>query len=116
MARDDDRSPAPSDIAERMRTLRRAYTQAQNGHGAMTEFAEAMGFTLPRWHAAENGETVSFATADTLVKRIPGLSLDWIFYGKIGGLNVDVAQRLDVLPKPESDETPTSDSDTAVTG
>lgn len=84
-----------------MRRLRVAV--AGGSHGAITRFATELGIGVSRWHNVEHGAPVSYALADMLVKRFPGLTLDWIYYGRRAGMSVDMASLLGELEKPQAD-------------
>jgi hypothetical protein len=47
----------------------------------------------------EHGAPLSKQLAFQLVRKISGLTLDWLFYGRIDGLSIELAHRLDVLPR-----------------
>jgi hypothetical protein len=92
-----EKHAAPSPMAARMRRLRRV--MEGDDHGAMTRFCDRLEIGLPRWHAVENGAQVSFALADILMRHFPGLSLDWIYYGRTEGMTVAMAERLGEVPR-----------------
>ncbi len=83
--------------------------------GRMTQLREAMGFEFQnvfadwlgiepnRWNNFERGKPVSNDVAQLLVRKCPGLSLDWIYNGSLTGLSVAMAKRLGELDKRNDD-------------
>ena len=67
--------------------------------GSQVEFCRQYGFTVSQWSNYENGRPVGKAAAMKLVRRIHGLTLDWIYLGNSSGLTMEMARRLDVLPR-----------------
>jgi hypothetical protein len=81
----------PLETAWRLRILR-TYV----GHGdSQTRFAEDYGFTVARWNNLERGHPLPRDVAIQLVRRIPGLSLDWLFFGKPDYLSVIMRSELE---------------------
>lgn len=78
--------------AVRMRLLRTWISGDK--HGSISDFSREIGVGVTRWSNVENGSPVSHALADTLVKAFPGLTLDWIYYGRVEGMSVDMARAL----------------------
>lgn len=78
-----------SPIARRLRQLRRAEGYAQAKH-----FAEHLGVTQSRLSNMEGGSPLSIDVAKRIVSRIPGISLDWLYFGKEEALPLAVRQRL----------------------
>jgi transcriptional regulator with XRE-family HTH domain len=76
--------------ALRLRLLRKA----EGGDNSST-WARRMGMTLPQLSNYENGVPLSRNAAIEMVKRIPGLTMDWLFMGRDGGLSVDLRRRLE---------------------
>jgi hypothetical protein len=79
-----------SDIAKRLRAVRKAF----GGENA-TRFSTEIGISVQRWNNFERGLPLSKEVAITLVRRFPGLTLDWLYLGKRDGLTVEIATRLD---------------------
>ena len=71
-----------------MKKLREAHNMGP------TDFAAWLGISKQRWSNVEHGLPLSIAVADRLCERIPGLTLDWLYYGKVDGLAVALARRL----------------------
>lgn len=92
MASEDEAGPQSSDSAERMLRLRTALG------GSQTAFCKLFGFKPQRWSNYENGRPVGLPAALNLVRKIPGLTLDWIYFGDSSGLTMEMAKRLGELP------------------
>jgi hypothetical protein len=85
----------PFETARRLRILR-TYV----GHGDnQTRFAENYGFTPARWNNLERGYELSRDAAIQLVRQIPGLSLDWLFFGKPDALSVIMRSELEEVAR-----------------
>ena len=79
-------------VALRLRTLRDAL--AFDTASAMAAF---LGVSPQRWSNFENGLPLSREMAFRLVQKIPGLTLDWLYFGKSDGLPLGLARRLGEL-------------------
>ena len=80
---------------ERLRQLRNAYDYpTSNG------FAASLGITPTIYNGYENGIRLSLPSAIRIVRKIPGMTLDWLYFGKADGLPLDVARRLGLLEAP----------------
>ena len=77
-------------VTERLQRLRRAF----NGDN-QTKFAQRIGVHPQRWHHVEKGGALSKQLAIELVRRIPGMSLDWLFFGALGNLSNSLTARLE---------------------
>lgn len=64
--------------------------------GSSARFAATHGFTSARWSNFERNYNVSIDAATQLCQRIPGLTLDWIYFGKSDGLTMEMGRRLGV--------------------
>ncbi len=78
--------------AARMLRLRSAMA------GSQVEFCALYGFKVAQWSNFENGRPVGKSAAFTLCQKIPGLTLDWIYFGSTSGLTMEMAKRLGELP------------------
>lgn len=58
-------------------------------------FAKWLDVSPQRYGAMEKRAPLSKEIAFLLVRKIPGLTLDWLFFGNTHGLTVDLAARLD---------------------
>ncbi len=80
-------------VAKRVRLLREAL-----GYDSPGAFAALLGFSAQRWGNVENGLPLSRDIAFKLVQTVPGLTLDWLYFGKPDGLPMELARRLGELP------------------
>ena len=78
---------------ERLKILRLAM-----GFPEQFRWAQALGVSPERWNQVERGKALSGAMTDLLVKQVPGITADWLRYGAIGGLSVEMARLLGGLP------------------
>ncbi len=85
-------SRTPPDTARRLRRLQEALEGAD--HGAATRMARRLEISPQRWHNVIRGLPLGAALTDRLVDRIPGLSSDWLRYGRPEGLSLQMAQLL----------------------
>jgi hypothetical protein len=73
-----------------MRKLRRAL-----GYYHASTFASFLGIDANRWTNVENGFPLSKELAFLLVRKIPGLTLEWIYFGRIEtSLSIGLARKL----------------------
>ena len=79
-------------VGQRLRRLREA-----QGYDSQGAFAALLGVSAPRWNQVENGMPMSRDIAFRLVKAVPGLTLDWLYFGKPDGLPLELARRLGEL-------------------
>jgi len=63
--------------------------------GDRTRFAARLGVELARWSNAERSYPLSIGLAFRLIEVFPGLSLDWLYFGKTDGLSVKMFKLLD---------------------
>jgi len=87
---EDDEKNKDAGQARRLRLLREV-----KGYKTASHFAREMGIEYKRWNNFENGYPLSKEAAFILVKRIPGLTLDWLFFGRLDGLSFQLARELD---------------------
>lgn len=80
-------------VGRRLRHLRKSL-----GYEYASTFARSLGIQDNRWNNLENGYPLSKEIAFLLVRKISGLSLDWLYYGKTDGLSERLGQRLGVFP------------------
>jgi len=81
--------------SERLKRLRAAF-----GYETSTAFAAFLDISVQRWNAFENGAPLSREVAFILVRRISGLSLDWLYFGKTEALPLELARKLGELGPP----------------
>jgi len=73
----------------RARTLR-----VKLGFDQAKIFAEHIGVEEERWGQIERSDRISMALIRILCEKIPGLSADWLLFGKIDGLSLGMAKIL----------------------
>ncbi len=73
------------------------------GYQTATAFAEFLEIGITRYHPFEKGVPLSRDVAFRLVQKIPGMSLDWLYFGKPDGLPLELALRLGVFGKRKTD-------------
>jgi hypothetical protein len=83
-------------VAERLLLLQEIFEGA--GRGASTRMAERMaellGITLHRWSNVLRGSPLSIGLAQRIVLTVPGVSLDWLYFGRPQGLSCQTAEKL----------------------
>lgn len=89
-----------SPTARRMRRLRESL-----GYETALAFSAFLGVSPQRWGNVETGMPLSNQLALLLVRKVPGLTLDWLYLGKADGLPLEMARRLGEI-----------DSETTVSG
>ena len=85
--------PEPGSQAYRARKLREAM-----GFQTQKAFAEQYGFTMAQWNNYERGSPIPYRAAQSLARKIGGLSVLWILEGDESGLSLDMARKLGLLP------------------
>jgi transcriptional regulator with XRE-family HTH domain len=80
-------------IGRRLRHLRKSL-----GYEYANTFARSLGIQDNRWTNLENGFPLSKEIAFLLVRKVSGLSLDWLYYGRTDGLSERLGQRLGEFP------------------
>jgi hypothetical protein len=89
------------DTARRLKILR---TYAGCGD-SQTRFALNYGFTVKQWNNFERGHPLSKEAAIQLVRKFPGLTLDWLHLGREDGLpgrlraELEAAARTTIAPE-----------------
>ena len=81
-----------SDASKRARRLREA--MGFNGRGDQQKFAELLSVGRGRWNNIECGAPLSKEMAVRIVRKFPGVTLDWLFLGRPEGLTVKIARAL----------------------
>ena len=81
-----------SDVSKRARRLREA--MGFNGRGGQQAFANFLGVDRGRWNNVECGAPLSKDMALRIVRKFPGVTLDWLFLGRPEGLTVEMARML----------------------
>lgn len=78
-----------SGTAKRLRQLRRA-----EGFTMASAFADKIGITASRLSNFEAGMPLSIDAAKKIVAKVPGMSLDWLYFGREDALPLALRQRL----------------------
>jgi transcriptional regulator with XRE-family HTH domain len=81
-----------SDESKRARRLREA--MRFNGRGGQQAFAEFLGVERSTWNNVECGAPLGKEMALRIVRKFPGVTLDWLFLGRPEGLTVEMARTL----------------------
>lgn len=98
------KAPAPrenSEVTKRLVALRYAISGA-----SQTAFAARIGIEVRRWNNFERGSPLSKEVAFLLVQKFPGVSLDWLYLGKIETLplalreDIAAAEKATTSPEP----------------
>ncbi|MBR0855452.1 hypothetical protein [Bradyrhizobium liaoningense] len=84
--------------SERLKQLRK--TLGYSTASAFSNFLE-LGYTT--YHPFEKGQPLSREAAFRIVRKIPGITLDWLYFGKPDGLPLELARRLGVFGKTTTD-------------
>jgi hypothetical protein len=81
-----------SDVSKRARRLREA--MGFNGRGGQQAFANFLGVERGRWNNVECGAPLGKEMAVRIVRKFPGVTLDWLILGSPEGLTVEIARAL----------------------
>ena len=65
-----------------------------NGRGGQQAFANFLGVDRGRWNNVECGAPLSKEMALRIVRKFPGVTLDWLFLGRPEGLTAEMARAL----------------------
>lgn len=94
----DESLPA---ICRRMRQIRAYFGRDTAGHSkSQEEFASQFGVSDSAWSNYETDRRPGLDNALNIVRRLPMLSLDWIYRGDPRGIQVDVLRALDAAGDP----------------
>jgi DNA-binding XRE family transcriptional regulator len=63
-----------------------------------------------RWNNVERGLPLSHELAVLVCQRIPGMTLDWLYFGQTGGLSLNMARLLGEAPMPDGEPSTTEKS------
>jgi transcriptional regulator with XRE-family HTH domain len=83
------------EVADRVRRVQRHL-----GYETDEEFARALGVTKQRINNVLRGSALGRDLAVKMVRRVPGLSVDWLWFGNASGMPVGLATELGVLTPP----------------
>ena len=81
-----------NDESKRARRLREA--MGFNGRGGQQAFANFLGIERGRWNNVECGAPLGKEMALRIVRKFPGVTLDWLFLGRPEGLTAEMARAL----------------------
>lgn len=79
--------------AQRLRTLRRVLE-----FETAAAFAGFLAISAPRLSNVENGAPLGKDIAFRIAQRVPGMTLDWLWFGKTEGLPFHLVQKLEPPP------------------
>ena len=97
MAKADPHELDSASIARRLRILRQ---HSQGGEqGSQARFAAQIGVEYRRWNNYERGHPLSRDMAVLLVRKVLGLTLDWIYLGREDTLPVRLQRELEAAGK-----------------
>lgn len=82
-----------STVQDRVKRLRESV-----GMVSQQAMANYIGVSFNRWNNVERGLPLGHDLAVILCQRVPGLTLDWLYFGKPDGLPLDLARRLGEVP------------------
>lgn len=82
------------DRAERLVALRKAFH-----YETASSFAAFLDVSKQRWGHVERGLPLGIDLAQLVVRKLPGVTLDYLYFGKGEGLSVELARRLGVLDR-----------------
>jgi transcriptional regulator with XRE-family HTH domain len=86
--------------ADRLKRLREAF-----GYPTAIGFAAYLGISNSVYGSYENGVPISWPNALKMIRKIPGLTLDWLYLGKPDGLPLELARRLGLFEPPGNGRT-----------
>lgn len=86
-------------VSRRLRTLR-----VLKAGDSQTAFAAMMGIEVKRWNNFEHGSPLSKEVALILVRKVSGLTLDWLYLGKEDGLTTKLQRELSEAENGITDE------------
>lgn len=81
--------------ADRLIALRRAF-----GYETAVAFAAFLGVSKQRYGHCERGGALGIELARLIVRKLPGVDLDYLYDGKPEGLSVELARRLGLFDRP----------------
>jgi hypothetical protein len=94
----------PEQTARRLRRLQEAIEGADRG--ATARMARRLGVSIQRWRNVIRGLPLGMDLTHRLVTRFPGLTLDWLWFGRTDGMSVKMAKALGLVNDSEKEENP----------
>ena len=89
--------PDDSDVAERVRLLWRA-----EGFETSAAYAAHIGVSPNRLYNVERGSPLGKDMAIKMVQGTPGLSLDWLWFGRTDTIPLELRRRLEMAARGRS--------------
>jgi hypothetical protein len=108
MAKKRARSPAERVIEEDIPGQRDRLRRLRKAHGFKTSnaFADFLDLGHTTYNAFENGSALSRDAIFRIVQKFPGITSDWLYWGKIdSSLSIALARRLGLFDPPGKDST-----------
>lgn len=90
--------------AQRLRLLRRVMGYEHSARA----WAESVGLSEQRYNNFENGTPLSKDAAFKLVAKVPGLTTDWLWFGRLDGLPYQLALKLAPEASGKANTTPSA--------
>jgi transcriptional regulator with XRE-family HTH domain len=93
----------------KLETVQGRVKRLRVAHGLHSQQAMAayLGVSFNRWNNVERGLPLGHDLAVVLCQRFPGLTLDWLYFGRSEGVSLDLARRLGEAPPSDDPLTPT---------
>lgn len=103
MAKKKKPAPQPSSAdADAGQADRLARIERACGYDTAAGFAQFIGVEPRRWYNFKNGHPLSRDAMFKLVQRVPGLTSDYLYFGREGGLSLELARRLGIFDPPSN--------------
>lgn len=94
-----DKNRGESDAERTARADRATRLRKACNYDTQVAFADFLGVSTQRWNNVEVGFPIRTDMAILLVRKVPGLTLDWLYLGKPDGLPLELARRLGEVPE-----------------
>ncbi len=82
-------------VSARLKLLREAL-----GVSTQAKMADELGVEFNRYNNVERGKPLGHELAVLICRRFPGVTLDWLYFGKADGLPLELARRLGEAARP----------------
>lgn len=92
MAESED---SPEAVGRRVTMLWRALRYATSA-----SFAKHLDVSPSRLNNVERGKPLGIDMAKTICRKVPGVTLDWLYHGNRAGMSYQLARTLDDPPTP----------------
>ena len=97
-APEDELSAGQAGQSDRLKLLRQTL-----GYSTAMAFATFLEVGYTTYHPFEKGQPLSRDVAFRLVRKIPGVTLDWLYFGRPEGLPLEFARKLGVFGNSSTD-------------